>query len=203
MENPYGEIISDRRDPNKDIVSAFKFAFVVLALFAFFIILFTGIFAGVRVDGDSMMDTLHDGDYLFMNQCAEPDYGDIVVVHTGRLNADYVIKRVIALEGDEIYAKDGVLYRKCKGEAGFSVVEEPYLYEEWLNVSLDKPNTFGSASSPIVIGEGEIFYMGDNRNVSVDCRAYGAQDLSEVSGVITGWSLKTKGFFTGLFRLFS
>lgn len=150
-----------------------------------------------------MMDTLHDGDYLFIDKLAEPDYGDIVVVHTGRENADYVIKRVIALGGDEIYADDGVLYRKSKGEEDFSVVKEPYLYEEWLYASPDKPNTFGSASDPVRLAEDEIFYMGDNRNESYDCRAYGARKISEVSGVVTGWSLSLKGFFTGLFNILS
>mgnify|MGYP001623856625 FL=1 len=201
----YGEILNANRDPNAETESLIHFILIVLAIFAFFLSIFTFVYNGVRVDGDSMMNTLQDGDYLFMNLIAEPERGDIVVVHTGRKEADYVIKRVIALGGDEIYAEDGVLYRKCAGETEFSVVEENYLPEPWVYVNEDRPNSFGSKAEPLVIGENEIFYMGDNRNVSVDCRAanYGPQPIENVTGVVTEWSLSIKGFLTSFFDLFT
>lgn len=204
MRSVYGELIAQRRDPDEEFHSLVRFIMVILAVFAFFLTIFTFLYNGVRVDGTSMMNTLSHGDYLFMNLIAEPQRGDIVVVHTDRKSAEYVIKRVIALGGDEIYAENGILYRKCAGESVFSAVEEDYLPEPWEYIDENRPNSFGSAQDPIVIGEGEIFYMGDNRNVSVDCRnlSYGPQPISHVTGVITDWSLACKDFLTALFNIF-
>ena len=66
----------------------------------------------------------------------------------------------------------------------------------------EKPDTFASESAPLQIPDGEIFYMGDNRNESYDCRAYGPQPEEHVWGVVTGWSMEMKGFFTSVFNIF-
>ena len=180
MRVDFRQMIDERKRPKNELYSAARFFAVVLLVVFAVIILFTVILGGVRVDGVSMEPTLHDGDYLFVNKLADAKRGDIVVVYTGRENAEFVIKRVVALGGDQIYAADGVLYRKCAGET----------------------DTFASESAPLQIPDGEIFYMGDNRNESYDCRAYGPQPEEHVWGVVTGWSMEMKGFFTSVFNIF-
>ena len=116
MRVDFRQMIDERKRPKNELYSAARFFAVVLLVVFAVIILFTVILGGVRVDGVSMEPTLHDGDYLFVNKLADAKRGDIVVVYTGRENAEFVIKRVVALGGDQIYAADGVLYRKCAGE---------------------------------------------------------------------------------------
>lgn len=203
MQNSYKKLIDARKKNESDSYSLIRFALAVLVIFALVIALFTFVYGGVRVDGISMQDTLHNGDYVFVNKLAEADRGDIVVVYTGRASAEYVIKRVIALEGDELYAKNGILFLKKNGEESFSVVNETYLTRVWTDGGAEMPYTFGSESDPVVVGKGEIFYMGDNRAVSYDCRAYGPQPEEHVWGVVTDWSMAIKGFLTGFFNLFA
>lgn len=180
----------------------FAALYVILAL-ALLICLLSLVYGGIYVDGGSMKDTLHDGDFVVMNKLAKPERGDIVVVYTGRKEAELVIKRAVALGGDALYAEDGVLYLKRPQDTAFSAVEEGYLFEEWEDCGMDKPDSFFSAEAPLVLAEDEIFYMGDNRNDSYDCRAYGPQPASHVVGVVTDWSLSVKGVLTALFSIFA
>ena len=76
------------------------------------------------------------------------------------------IKRVMAVEGDTIEARDGVIY--VNGEA----VDEPYLPEG--TTTTDFP--------PYPVPEGEIFVMGDNRGNSDDSRGFGGLPVDDVIG---------------------
>ena len=64
----------------------------------------------IRVVGDSMYDTLHDGDIMILNiigyRFSDIERFDIVVVDKGR---EPLIKRVIGLPGEEIEYKDNQL----------------------------------------------------------------------------------------------
>ena len=76
------------------------------------------------------------------------------------------IKRVIAVEGDSIEGRDGVVF--VNGEQ----VDEPYL-EEGVETS-----SFG----PVDIPEDMIFVMGDNRENSDDSRNFGPVPVDDVVG---------------------
>lgn len=192
------ERIAERRGKN-DSLFIVKLLVSVLAVLC---IVMT-VWGYVVIDGSSMENTLHDGDFVFINKLAEPQRGDIVVVDMGRSDSDYVIKRVIALEGDALYAENGVLYLCPAGAEGFTIVDEDYLFEEWLDISDVKPNTFGSEQDPLVIEKGCFFYMGDNRNDSYDCRAYGQQPIDHVLGVVTNWSMAIKDGLTSFLQIFT
>ena len=201
MRNIYRECIRERTEPQTELVSSARFMLIILSILAAVVVLFTFVYGGVRVEGSSMLNTLRDGDYLFVNRLASPERGDIIVVRRdGDGGAEFVIKRTIALEGDAIYAVDGVLFRRDAGEETFAAVKEDYLPEPWVDRGANMPATFASEEQPLVIGEGEIFYMGDNRNDSYDCRAYGAQPADHVWGTVTDWSLAAKPFFTKCFQ---
>ena len=114
----------------------------------------------VEVPSGSMEKTIMTGDkvvtlrlsYIFSN----PKRGDIVVFpYPDNEEVDY-IKRIIGLPGDTIEIKEGVLY-----------INDDLYIEDYLMEPMDNEN-FG----PIDVPEGCYFMMGDNRNTSMDSRAW-------------------------------
>ena len=201
MANPYLERLEDLRDPDREYRATFRFLVLLAAIALIFYILFTQIFIGVRVVGASMQPTLHDGDYLFVDTTAPIERGDIVVlsaqVHGQAADEDgysWIIKRVVGLPGDSIYAEGGTLYRMEAGGTEYAAVDEPYLGEEWVRYAF---------IAPVTVGEGEIYVMGDNRNNSQDSRELGPQPVEHVVGVVTSWSLAAKDILSDIFGLFA
>ena len=134
------------------------------------------LFRVVIVSGPSMKNTLVNGDWLILLNNAvfgEPRKGDIIVASKKSFNdGEPIVKRVIATEGQtvDIDFAAGVVY--VDGEA----LDEPY--------TLTPTNTYEGISFPIVVEEGCLFVMGDNRNSSKDSRSIeiGQIDCREVMG---------------------
>lgn len=111
-----------------------------------------------------MLPTYKNHQIVLGTSLTQKDRGDIIVArHEGTL----VIKRLIGLPGDTIVQKNGNIY--INGE----LLDEPYIEEgrnehskliEW----------------EYVLGNDEYFYMGDNRDNSYDCRAYGPVNKSNI-----------------------
>lgn len=125
----------------------------------------TFLFTVIRVDGESMLDTLHDGDRLIVTildkKISGAHRGDVVICHYPDRTERFV-KRVVAIGGDTVEVKDTQLY--VNGEA----VEEPYL-------TRPQRGNYG----PITVPEGEYFVMGDNRGNSNDSTASHVGTLDE------------------------
>lgn len=199
----FAEQIERRKNPNKEFNSTARFLLVLLAVMVCVTITFTQIFNGVVVIGNSMDDTLHDGDYLYMQvNYSSLHHGDIIVITTHKTTESgeekYLIKRLIGLPGDSLYAENGMLYRKDAGTDFFYIVEEDYLPESWT-----RNNDIASSEEPLVLGENAIFFMGDNRNISEDSRgSYKDLKKSDIVGIVTPWSIACKGFLTKIFNIF-
>ncbi|HIR28665.1 MAG TPA: signal peptidase I [Candidatus Choladousia intestinigallinarum] len=113
-----------------------------------------------RVQGESMYDTLSDGDNLIVDKISyrftSPKRYDIIVFPFQYQEDTYYIKRIIGLPGETVQIYDGDIY------INGSRLEEDYGYEKIRNSGL--------ASEPITLGEDEYFVLGDNRNNSSDSR---------------------------------
>lgn len=143
----------------KEIISMLVYVIFVIAA-VWVIITFVG--QRTEVSGDSMYNTLEDGDNLWIDKLSyrfkDPERFDIVVFPYHGSDVFY-IKRIIGLPGETIRIdEEGNIY--IDGE----VLEEDYGYETII------PSMIGRADEEITLGEDEYFVMGDNRNDSKDSR---------------------------------
>jgi len=176
------------------------FIAVVLILLTVVFYLNTFVFLSVRVSGSSMSPTLYgvgeDGDVLIVNRKTEAKHGDIVVI--SGVQSYWLIKRVIAMEGDTVKIQDGKVMLKKSGETEFSELIEPYTSGHPTQ-ALDPKYESG-----YTLGEDEIFYLGDNRSRggSSDSREKGECLEKNIVGVVTNWSLNNKQFLRGVYNFF-
>ena len=148
----------------------------VVYILALILLVMTFCFRVVIVSGSSMFSTLVDGDYLLLINnplCGELEQGDIVVASMDRFRGgEAIVKRVVAVEGQtvDIDFRLGVVY--VDGVA----LEEDYIYTP---THLSEGVQF-----PLVVEEGCVFLMGDNRGDSRDSRApeIGLVDKREILG---------------------
>lgn len=137
-----------------DMVDSFKGAIIVV------FIIFACFFRVLGVDGDSMLPTLRDKDWLAISGITTSvERGDIVVVTQPWERNVPIIKRVIAVGGDTV----DIDFENHKVYVNGAEIYEPYINEPTA-VSYD-------VQFPLTVEEGKIFVMGDNRNVSLDSRS--------------------------------
>ena len=134
------------------------------------------------VDGRSMYPTLHDNQLLLVLRPGyQPRQGDVVVIHTGKgiFNRDYIVKRVIATEGQAV---------KIDYDLNEVSVENVTLSEPYLNFEEGDPMLPRDDRSVVryTVPEGCVFVMGDNRNHSADSRSdkYGMIDQNMIVGKV-------------------
>lgn len=127
------------------------------------------------VDGDSMLPTLEHGDRMLVWSLGyEPKQGDIVVLTKYFENVTGpIVKRVIAVAGQTV---------DIDYDTGTVCVDGQALDETYILEPMERQ--FWQEIDHITVPEGQIFVMGDNRNISNDSRnpALGAVDTRYVLG---------------------
>lgn len=125
----------------------------------------TFIITPVRVDGDSMKNTLKNGDILLLYKLSNIDRFDIIVLDEEKDN-EKIIKRVIGMPGESVAIKKGKIYINDK------VIDDEYAYGET------------SDYNKVTLRDNEYFILGDNRLISKDSRYFGPIKENEIKGKI-------------------
>ncbi len=93
-------------------------------------------------------------------------------------STDKLLKRIVAGPGDEIYIRQGRVYRKAAGSSSFIRQQDSYTRPCGTRPECDFP-------TPIKISAGHWYLLGDNRGESDDSRFWGAVPSSWILGVVT------------------
>lgn len=155
------------------------------------------------ISGTSMYPTLNaqyssQKDIVLCNKFAKVERGDIVIINTKQLSyfdargTKLLVKRVIALGGDKLK----LVHNDTTGNNevwlnGEKITEDyiaPDTSEGIINTYNAQTNWITKcpqdADGYITIPEGKCFFLGDNRNGSLDSRYVGPLDNARVLGVV-------------------
>lgn len=178
-------------------IKAFSTAFVI------FIILRMFVFEINEVVGTSMEPGFHKGNKVIVEKItyrfSRPQRGDVIVFRKPGTNSR-LIKRIIAVPGDQLFAVNGQIYingfvldepHVLEGESEYFsaiTVENGILHVDGIKVeSMPAKNDKVFADAPEgdnVIPGGYYFLLGDNRRVSQDSRIWGFLPKEKIIGKV-------------------
>lgn len=186
------EELEQEEKEKKEKLTLWDWAKSILLALALALFIRTFLLSTTSVRGDSMKETLHNGDFLFVNKTVHYfgnlNYGDIVILDAPpeiivredgtRVQSDeqkYYIKRIVGMPGDTISIEEGKVVRNGKA-----------LDETYTNYDVTTP--YDGHPSEWTLGEDEFFVMGDNR------QPFGSKD-SRIFGPIAKDKIEGKAFF--------
>ena len=153
--------------PPKNWKQALFRDFDMTYVFVFFMLFYILFFRVVVVDGDSMNQTLVDGDTLLLVSSTlyrNPQQGDIIVASKDSFRGgECIVKRIIATEGQTV----DIDFENRTVYVNGTPLEESYAFFE---ANDNRPMIQEGVTFPLVVEEGCVFVMGDNRNDSQDSR---------------------------------
>ena len=153
--------------------------YTLLAAVVIVVIIRAYFFEPIRVDGQSMCNTLQDGDIVLVTK---PEYwdgeytrGDVIICRYPNRNTSnsislggsfeltftnptLFVKRLMALPGDIVEIRDGVFY-----------INNEMVDESHIDMQLKSHENMG----PFMLGPDQYFVVGDNRGNSNDSRRVG------------------------------
>jgi len=172
---------------------AFSIGNIVVISIICVVILVSFVFRSYVVDGPSMEPTLQNTNGLVIWKVPRtwaritgnsyiPKRGDVIVFNEsdlaqfGQPGTKQLIKRVIGLPGDRVQIVQGHYWiTNSKNPNGFNP-DQALGYDKQNQI----PYTNGNINT--VLGRNQIFVSGDNRTVSLDSRAFGPINASQIIG---------------------
>lgn len=146
----------------------------VVVIVTVFLIVHFFIAAPFQVVGNSMVNTLHDDEYIVVSKLeyilGSPQRGDIVVFHPPTDIDQYYIKRVIGVPGDTVQVKSGDVF------VNGIKVDENYLNAGTVTCIVPHMKSCPGDNKTYQVPEDEYFVLGDNRHGSSDSRGWYDED---------------------------
>ena len=198
-----------------------QYLYSILTVVGLFLVIRTGVVQAFYIPSSSMEDTLLVGDYLLANKfiygvpvdvpltsislfrlpaLKEPQPGDIVIFRSPQDEGRDLIKRCVAVGGQQVEIVNKVLY--VDGEP----VQDPpltkYADRRLFPAERSSRDNFG----PYIVPENHFFMMGDNRDNSQDSRYFRAVPKRLIKGkamiIYWSWEPDTRGpYYRGLTSL--
>lgn len=170
-----------------------------LALAALIFFLVRLVVLNFRVDGESMLPNLDDGQMLLVNRNAyqfydiggdrfypfdPPERGDVIVFDPPTKSDKPYIKRVIGLPGEEVTFRNGLVF--VDGET----LDEDYI-EYPTNCRVRREEVCDA-----IVPEDHVFVLGDHRTNSSDSRVFGSVPVGNIVGKawLSYWPVDDIGF---------
>ena len=174
---------------------------VVLALF-----IRTFVVQAFKIPSGSMLETIQLGDYILVNKfiygvkipfvdktlipIKDPKRGDIIVFTPPHEPEKDYIKRVVGVAGDIIEIRNKKVYVNGEYDTG---PYEIHTDDRMLSEERSTRDNLG----PVMVPEGCLFMMGDNRDNSQDSRFWGLAKLEKVKGkamfIYWSWNSENSG----------
>lgn len=150
----------------------------VVFIGSLFIVTYLFILQPNQVKGVSMEPTFHSGDYILTSKVTykfrSPQRGDVVVFRSPRNPDIEYIKRILGLAGDKIEIKSGDLF-----------VNDILTQENYISARTNLwDGGYLKESTPIIVPNGYLFVMGDNRPRSSDSREFGPVPIEGIIGFV-------------------
>ena len=164
---PYRTANKERLYYSSRLLSAF-FLFIVIIILC--CLLFLIWFRPLRIGGDTMAPTLVENEIILLDQLAKywrrPQRGDIVFFEDGN---GIFVKRIIALSGESIDIKEGLVYIDSR-----PLDESSYVNELQGDMNL------------LLVPRNSVFVLGDKRSQMYDSRleTVGCIPYAHIKGVL-------------------
>lgn len=139
-----------------------------------------------RVDGSSMEHTLRTREQVLVNKFIyrfrSPQPGDVIVFKYPKQPDRDFIKRVVAVAGDTVELRSGLVY----------VNGQPFPEVETVRMTTQN-------FAPHAVAPNSVWVLGDNRNNSEDSRYFGEVPLENIRGLAFArfWPLTRMGKLAG------
>lgn len=210
-----------------------KTVFITFIICCAFVAVFNFIYSYTLVEGKSMYPTLNGSTYneegillgedsVYINRFTGYKRGDLVVFNNPGSSSQnkYVVKRLIALEGERIAISENGIYLIKKHSDSIELLVENYLNNgvslehtasDFLGYRMRNSSKFEAVNSAVYgelyflqLEEDEVFILGDNRslNSSNDSADYGGVKAFKYVGKIDIIVYQSKNNFSYIFGYF-
>lgn len=170
----------------RDYLFAIGAAAVIAILLRVFVV------EAFRIPTDFMAPMLLPGDHIFVNKLAykgpfgadKPARGDVIVFAFSNDPTKDYIKRVVGIGGDRVEMKKGVVIlngnpvsRLMETDVFEETLDGRHYYVEWRGAPPEARDMTG-----VVVPQGQVFVLGDNRAKGQDSRSYGFLPVDSIKG---------------------